>query len=46
VTKITQATKKKSCQIKGHVASTLGTAYEKPHKNDEVEKNETQYDVA
>ncbi len=41
----TQATKEKTCQVKGHVASTLGTSYEKPHKNDEVGKYEARYDV-
>ncbi len=41
----TQATKEKTCQVKGRVASTLGTSYEKPHKNDEVGKYEARYDV-
>jgi hypothetical protein len=46
VSEINQVTKEKSCQIKGRATSTLGAAYEKPHKNDEVEKDEAQYDVA
>jgi hypothetical protein len=36
VSKTTQATKKKAGQVKDHVASTLGTSDEKPHKDDEA----------
>jgi hypothetical protein len=45
VSKIAKATKKKVGQVKDHVASTLGTSNEKPHKEDEARKNEAQYDV-
>ncbi len=41
MSKIAETTKEKVSQIKDHVASTLGTSYEKPHKDDE-----TQFDVA
>ncbi len=36
MSKIAQATKEKAGQVKDHVASTLGTSYEKPHKDDEA----------
>jgi hypothetical protein len=41
----TQAIKEKVGQIKDCVASTLGASDEKPHKDDEVGKDEAQYDV-
>jgi hypothetical protein len=46
VSKTTQATKEKVSEIKDHDASTLGALNEKPHKDDEARKDETQYDVA
>jgi len=45
VSKSAQAIKEKTCQITSRVASTLGTSYEKPHKNDEARKDEAEYDV-
>jgi hypothetical protein len=41
-----QATKEKVGEIKDHDASTLGASDEKPHKDDEVGKDEAQYDAA
>ncbi len=42
----TQTTKEKVNQVKDHVASTLGTSYEKPHKDDETQCDviEEEYD--
>jgi hypothetical protein len=40
-----QTTKEKIGQVKDHATSTLGTSDEKPHKDDEVGKDEVQYDV-
>jgi hypothetical protein len=45
VSKTTQGTKENIGQIKDHAASTLGTSNEKPHKDDEVGKDEAQYGV-
>jgi len=45
VFEIAQVTQKKVGQVKDHVVSTSRTSNEKPHKDDEVGKNEAQYDV-
>jgi hypothetical protein len=46
VIKTAQTTKEKVSQIKDHVASTLGTSYEKPQKDDEThcDAAEKEYD--
>jgi hypothetical protein len=46
VSKTTQVTKENVGQVKDRAASTLGTSKEKPHKDDEVGKNEAQYDAS
>jgi hypothetical protein len=40
VSETIQATKEKASQVKDCVASTLGASDEKPHKDDETQKDE------
>jgi hypothetical protein len=46
VFEIAQVTKEKTSQVKDCATLTLGASDDKPHKDDQIRKNEVQYDVS